>query len=197
MAVIAALVLMVGFIFAAVLRDAVPRQRASDEDFIEEVRSLQEQIRPEGGPGQLPPVGADPSLVPLIVLEPSSLDLGPLPNTAKSTAEIKVHNRGKARLDISDVQTTCACTRGVMDRERIPPGDTGTLTVTIDPFRIFGFESKKTLSLFTNDVKNSPLEVAVKVTIEPEFAVEPAAFDFGEVPQGAPAHITMVLVSVI
>lgn len=184
---------MAGFVFWAVLKGPSHQGGDSEEDFIEEVRALQEDAPGYEGTGQLPPAGADESLVPIVELDPSPLVIDGISNKTQTHAEIKVHNRGKATLQITSVKTNCACAQGRMDRDLIAPGEAGVLRVVVDPFRIYGFEAEKRLTVYTNDPVNGAVDVKIRVTIQPEFALEPMDIDFGEVQKGAPAQATAVL----
>ncbi|HEO70422.1 MAG TPA: DUF1573 domain-containing protein [Candidatus Hydrogenedentes bacterium] len=132
-------------------------------------------------------------MVPLIEVTPAVVEVGPISNEKVTAVEVQVHNRGKALLKVNSVKTNCACTQGRMVSTDVRAGETGTLEVFIDPFRIFGFEARKMLTLYTNDPKNGAVELPVHVTIEPEFLLNPRDFEFGSVEKGRPAELTMVL----
>jgi hypothetical protein len=71
-----------------------------------------------------------------------------------------------------------------MSKSIIPPGGQAPLEVTVDPFRIAGFDSTKTLTLYTNDPKNPTITVDVKAKVSPEIRIEPDAINFGEIQKG-------------
>lgn len=189
--VVVALVVAVVVVLALVQkrRHAGPE---SEQDFLREVRSAADKVSDTEGTGSLPPLGKE-EFIPQIELEPDVLELGPLSNKEKSTHEVKVFNRGRVALKIDNINTTCACTTGKMKNAVIPPGESGTLLVTIDPFRIPGFSSEKSLFVFSNDIKHNPITLDVNSRIEPEFSVEPESIDLGEVAKGTPAEGTMIL----
>lgn len=68
---------------------------------------------------------------PRIVVEPETLDLGEVPQEILEMT-YTVRNLGDADLNIEKVSTSCGCTKAVLDRELIPPGETAELRVTFD-----------------------------------------------------------------
>lgn len=142
--------------------------------------------RDEPASGSLPPVDADPSLVPDIELETAELHVGTIPNTRIFETQFKVFNRGKAPLRLGDVRTSCVCTQGRIPESgrTVPPGGESVVEVMVDPRRIPGFHSRKTLTVFSNDPDEARINIDVVADIEPEFEVVPESIEFGEVPKG-------------
>ncbi len=146
--------------------------------------------------GALPPVDSAQDLVPSMAVDVNVVDLGVIPNTGEGHGKLTVHNRGKGPLRIDEVRSSCACTAGAFSPGAlpIPPGASADLNIKVDPKRIYGFESKKTLTLFSNDPVRPSLEVVVSAKIDPEFSLEPGTFDFGTVAKGTAAakeiHLT-------
>lgn len=136
----------------------------------------------------LPPIDADPSLVPVIALAAPELNCGTIPNTGITERTMAVYNRGKAPLFINDIRTSCACTTGrVPESARsIPPGGEGVIEIAIDPWRIPGFYSRKSLTVFSNDPRNGRVTFDVVANIEPEFETTPEKANFGKVTKGQP-----------
>lgn len=128
--------------------------------------------------------GMDPSMVPVIEVETHVYDMGTVANDKPTKGQVMVFNRGKLPLEISQVTTSCACTMGTIVNKTIPPGGQEPMIVTIDPNRIPGFDSTKTLSIYSNDSKNSIMQVDVTCKVEPEFSIEPRDVDFGVVTKG-------------
>ena len=79
----------------------------------------------------------------------------------------------------------------------IPPGGSAELNIKVEPKRIYGFESKKTLTLFSNDPVRPSLEVTVSAKVDPEFSLEPDKLDFGTVAKGSTAVKEMRLRTLI
>lgn len=139
--------------------------------------------------GALPPWQSSAKEVPVIsVVGGEKVDMGLIPNDRPSTKTLTITNKGLQPLKISDVQTNCACTIGKMaDTTPIAPGKNGELVITVNPNRIFGFHSLKTLTIFSNDPDRPTVPVEVEARVEPEFVLEPENFDFGVVEKGVPS----------
>ncbi len=69
---------------------------------------------------------------PRIVVEPRSQDLGERPQQHLEL-DYTVRNEGNSALQIEEVTTTCACTKGAVDELIIAPGRSTVLRVTMDP----------------------------------------------------------------
>lgn len=164
-------------------------------DFIEEILALQSSLPASGGSGSLPPIDADPGMTPKIELETTHLDMGVVRNDEVTHTNLKVYNRGKAPLTISKIDTTCACTLGNLapDRATIPPGREAEIRITMNPFRIPGFHSKKTLTVFSNDPITPSLSFEVEALVDPEFEMIPDAIDFGVVNKGETPQVRMLI----
>jgi len=167
---------------------AIESQAVKTEDaFIEEVRTLQEQTPDDPNlMAALPSVEAPQDEVPVIELESQELDMGVISADEVARKSFKVYNRGKAVLNLLDITTTCHCTLGAIPEasKSIPPGGEGVIDVIVNPARIPGFQSHKTLTVFSSDPKNNRVSFAVKAKITPEFTLEPETLDLGNVQKG-------------
>ncbi len=65
-------------------------------------------------------------------------------------ASIAFTNAGNEDLTIAEVETPCGCTKATLDRDRLAPGESGTLEVAIDTTRLSGAYDK-TLKIRSND----------------------------------------------
>ncbi len=157
-------------------------------------RAGNEGERGGGNVGQVPPASKPADQVPVIEVETAEFDAGVIGNQGPSHRKLRVWNRGKAPLKISDVRTTCACTTGKPEPSEtgILPGAESYIDITLDPFRIPGFHSKKTITILSNDPKHPMFDVSVSARVEPEFDLVPEEADFGEVQKGQSPVITMI-----
>jgi len=177
---------------------AATRAPDSEDTFIEKARQLAETAGQSPQAGELPPAKPQQAsgAAPLMVLEPpKTLDFGTIPRQGMTTGEIKVHNKGEAPLHITKVQSSCGCTKAKIEEKAkvVPPGGTSIITVTADPNRIPGFESRKTVIVMSDDPKNPRVQLSVLAKIDPEFTLEPRNAEFGEIRKGAAPTQTMVL----
>ena len=177
---------------------AATRAPDSEDEFIEKARQLAQANVQSPQAGELPPAKTQEPTgpAPLMVLEPpKTLDLGTIPRQGVTTGEIKVHNKGEAILHITKVQSSCGYTKATIEEKAkvVPPGGTSIITVTADPNRLSGFESRKTVTVMSDDPKNPRVQLSVLAKIDPEFALEPRNIEFGEIRKGAAPTQTMVL----
>ncbi len=124
-------------------------------------------------------------------LEPE-FDMGTIGNEKVTEKTLSISNDGPGTLEIKDVRTSCGCTQGYFrDRKKdkikttkLKPGDSAVLYISVDPFRVPGFDSRKTLTLFTNDPNNLTASFDVVAKVEPEFEVDPEQLHLGVLDKG-------------
>lgn len=185
---------VLGFIFWAALSPSVESTGSAEDDFLRSVR--EEAVRnPETAVtevGGVPPGGTDMSKVAVIdVLR--DFDAGTIPNDRITTTTLPIRNKGAFDLIIGEISTQCACTVGAVEKKVIPPGGEQAMTIALDPHRIPGFESKKVLTIFSNDPRSGMTQVSVSCKVEPEFGVEPGKVEFGQVVRGQTVTAQVVL----
>jgi hypothetical protein len=176
---------------------AAPAQAPNKEDkFLEQARKLAETApaAKSNENGLLPPATENSDNVPIIQVESTELDMGLIPREGLTKREIKVHNTGKAPLEITQVSQSCGCTKASIDpdKKNVAPGGETIVTVTVDPHRIANFEATKQIYINSNDPKQPHLVINVKSKIDPEFAIDPKDVDFGDVPKGTEAEKTLI-----
>jgi hypothetical protein len=133
---------------------------------------------------------------PSIWVESNKIDLGLVPNHEKHYDTMTVENRGEQNLKIIKINTTCPCTQGIIDPDDsvIPPGGSAEIQIQLDPFRMAGFTSTKTLTIVSNDVKNPQLKVDVSAHVNPEYELLPQGVaNFQTVQQGETPKIKYIL----
>ncbi len=129
---------------------------------------------------------------PKIHIETTDYDTGILPADDKSVRKIKVANNGDSTLNIKSVKSSCGCVSGSIEKKVIAPGGSTDLVVTIDPNRISGFKSTKTITLFSDDPDNPRVQVKVTARLEQTYEMEPQNIDFGTVEKGTPAEASIL-----
>lgn len=133
-------------------------------------------------------IGRPESGGPKIEIEVEYFDMGEIESDEIAEDFIRVFNRGESNLIIAKVTTECNCTEGVMLDQVIPAGGEGVLRVTVHPSRIKGYDSTKTLTLFTNDPNTPKANIKISAVVKPGIVWEPKRLDFGEIPQGQGAE---------
>ncbi|MBX3176819.1 MAG: DUF1573 domain-containing protein [Candidatus Hydrogenedentes bacterium] len=157
----------------------------SDEDFVNSIR--QSSVTGEVD-GTMPPVDQNmEDAVAKIRVETNELDVGVVPNDRLYRTQFKIYNDGKMPLKITRIDTTCACTQGLIPPEGgvVPPGGEGHIDIVIDPFRIPGFFSRKVLTITSTDPRNMMTEVGVTARVEPEYELDMDEINLGEIQKGA------------
>ena len=172
-----------------------PGKESDDDQFLQEIREIA-PTAPSTEEGLVPPM-AKADEVPRIELDPAGdVNMGTIRNDGNTTMEIKVHNKGKAPLKITKITTGCGCTQAKMEEKdkTIAPGAFSPLGITINPAKIAsGFESRKSVTLNSNDPATPALKFDVIVKVNPEYLLEPAQVAFGTVEKGKPHEQTLLL----
>jgi hypothetical protein len=132
---------------------------------------------------------------PRISVETEHVDMGLISNEEKTTEIVAVSNEGTAPLRIKAVTGSCSCIRGQMvdEVEVIRPGESADLAITMDPFLVPGFETSKSITVYSDDPQLPRVILTVVCDIEPEFSLEPPFINFGTVEKGEEAVEEMVL----
>ncbi len=159
-----------------------------DEAFLQRVReSASTASAPLQASGTIHPG----NLIARIELETHHFEMGLISYEGVSTREMKIYNLGSSNLEISQIRTTCNCTVGAMRNKVIPPGETGILEIRVDPSRIPGFYTTKTLTLYTNDPTNPHPTIDVTTHVEAEAEFSPSEFRLGSLSRGEGAEMVM------
>lgn len=204
--VIAVILIVVGvfFVVAYMRTSGASKVPEDTNEFLAEVRAMREAGQGSTVRDGLLHGGPDGSLGgPKIELEATKLDLGEIDNSKPTTTTLMVYNRGGAPLEISDIRTTCGCTVGEMEKNGfrsdwmpvpfIPPKDQLPMTITVDPFRIAGFDSTKVLTVISNDPVTPAVEIPVTARVRPEFTLEPESLELGSVQNGESNEARVIL----
>jgi len=170
-----------------------PKVSDKTDSFLKEVRQTADTAPPSEEQGAIPGTTSDPTMVPKLVLSQPKYYVGTIANDDLFHGKFPIYNKGKAPLIIDNVDTECACTLGKMEKKTIPPGGTGILDVTVNPFRIPGFHSSKNLTITTNDPRNRMVTLNVSSDVKPEFELVPDGLDFGTIQKGTTVQKTMIL----
>jgi len=130
---------------------------------------------------------------PDIELPTDHVDLGLIESDAVAEKLITVFNHGGRPLTIEKVTTSCHCTEGAMVASVVPPGGVGKMKITVDPSRVKGDKSTKTLTVVSDDPDEPMVELKVSATIAPSIETDTTVLDFGTLRQGESAERRMRL----
>jgi len=125
---------------------------------------------------------------PAITFEKVVHDFGNIGPGSENVCEFKFTNTGDKLLTIARVSKTCGCTPYTLEKKQYQPGESGTLKVKYHASSRGG-SVKKTLTVYSNDVANSKVELVIKAKIVPQISYLPRSIDlvFNEENAGCPA----------
>jgi hypothetical protein len=103
---------------------------------------------------------------PHIVVEPSSFDFGKAVQNQTLAKEFSIRNYGDAELVIEKVSTTCGCTAAIPAENKVKPGGSTPLRVTLET-RSYSGRVQRTVVVRSNDPASELTEVKVEVTVVP------------------------------
>lgn len=102
-------------------------------------------------------------------------DFGTMDRYAKNKHTFLLKNTGQGPLEVEVTGTTCKCTISGVDREKIPPGETGEIDVEWEAKVLdAATEFEQKIELSTNDPKNRFVSLIIKgYVVEPLRALPP------------------------
>ena len=92
------------------------------------------------------------------------INYGVLEFTADGTCEFKFTNTGKEQLLLKNVKSTCGCTVPEWPRDPVKPGDSASILVSYDTYRVGSFS--KSIYVYSN-ASNSPNRLLIKGRVKP------------------------------
>jgi hypothetical protein len=108
-------------------------------------------------------------------------------------AEIELKNTGSDTLVITHVQPTCGCTNAPLTKNILAPGESTSMIITLSISSYQG-EIQKSIRIFSNDPKNSVLELTLKANIKRDIFVTPSSFvSFTDIRVGETSNQTLTL----
>jgi len=129
-------------------------------------------------PGEGPPIRAQ------MELSPEEVSFGSIDPYTVRTADVIVNNIGNAVLTASRIKSSCACIQARIEKYSIEPGRQTTLHVRMNPQNYHANDPRLGIIIYTNDPIDPIKTLTVSANIEPEFTIEPAELDFGDLPVG-------------
>jgi hypothetical protein len=99
-----------------------------------------------------------------IVVEPPTFDFGPALPGKTLHKEFLIRNHGNEDLVIEGVSTTCGCTAALADRQKIRPGASTALRVSLET-RDYSGPLQRLVLIRSNDPTRERYEVKLLVTV--------------------------------
>ena len=113
-------------------------------------------------------------------------DFGVLDMRGGSSHDFVFTNVGDAPLKLASGATSCRCTVSKLDRERIPPGGSGTVTLTWKPINVPG-SATQTAKILTNDPDRPVVELTIFGKISATMRLTPSELVFSRLTTGETA----------
>lgn len=108
--------------------------------------------------------------LPKIEITPSSFDFGDVEFGKILDYTFKLKNAGNEILEIKRVATSCGCTKGEINKEKINPGEEAELLVTYDTGAMSGSHAQgkqeRIIYVKSNDPVNPQVEVMIKANVK-------------------------------
>jgi hypothetical protein len=104
---------------------------------------------------------------PRIRVEPETFDFGKALPGKTLRKEFTLRNFGNQELVLQGISTTCGCTAALAGEEKIAPGGSTSLRVTLETRSYKGRVERRVL-VRSNDPQTPLLEIRVSVTVEAE-----------------------------
>jgi hypothetical protein len=115
---------------------------------------------------------------PVLQVDKTAIDFGVIPSGVKVTKNFRLTNVGNSVLIINKLYTGCGCTEVRLSRNKIEPGTSEMLFVTME---LEGYGQKNNIYVFYNDPQKRVVELSVKAEPILQSTIEPAVIDFGQI----------------
>jgi len=99
-----------------------------------------------------------------IEFQDTLINYGELEFSADGTCEFSFLNTGKGQLMLKNVKSTCGCTVPEWPKEPIKPGNSASIIVSYDTYRVGSFS--KSIYVYSNAI-NSPNRLLIKGRVKP------------------------------
>ena len=153
----------------------------------------------QGGPVKKVPwankfFSGTPDNPPPVVLQ----DFGAVPKGTVKTYRFKMTNIYAVPMQVAEPQPNCGCVSVLEYTALMKPMETGYIEIKVDTSRVEGPKVIKLPVQFKGRAANgqpfeSEADLEVRVVSRPEIAVNPGAFNFGQVPAGQKAVASVVV----
>lgn len=117
---------------------------------------------------------------PKIQVDEEIHDFGVMEDSETGHHEFILENVGTAPLTIKVASTTCKCTKGEVEKERIYPGEKTNMILEWVPKGYTG-DFSQTATLSTNDPARSSVDLKVKGRVHAPMAIVPRTMLFGQI----------------
>ncbi|MHC5024126.1 MAG: DUF1573 domain-containing protein [Planctomycetota bacterium] len=139
------------------------------------------------GPGATTPTPTPTVAGPMLTVDRSGHDFGPISDVQPHTTSFTISNTGTERLIISEIKRGCGCTSVSMPKYDFAPGEQVTMQVVFDPKRKTG-RQEKAVTLLSNTQPDGVTKIDIAATVEPMLRFLPEMIRFGTLKLGQEHH---------
>lgn len=104
--------------------------------------------------------------------EKTELELNPPPGSETAVATFKYENKGKAKINIKAVRTSCGCTTAALKKNDVDPGEKGEIVATLKTGDRVGMQ-QKTVTVETDDPSTPQTILTLKANIVQVLELQP------------------------
>jgi hypothetical protein len=128
----------------------------------------------------------------LQVVEGTKLDLGSVNRGTVVEKKVSLMNTGSDTLILGKVEASCGCTGTLVSRDRIAPGESGTILITFNS-RNFNGPVHKTIAVNSNSVDAPRTTIEFTATVIEEVSLSQSQFWFREAEVGRTSFATITV----
>lgn len=136
--------------------------------------------------------GSDAAAQPKLAVEGPVFDFGQVEQGMTVDHIFRLVNQGTETLVLDQVKSSCGCTAAVTSATEIPPGQAGTVSVTLDTLKLAG-ATTKTITVYSNDPAVPAAGVTLTGRVVADVYVSPATLYVGRLRKGAAGHFEIAV----
>lgn len=121
-------------------------------------------------------------------------NFGVISDDTPMDAAFSFKNTGAGALEITNMQGSCGCTVGALDKRVYQPGESGTIKVTFNPHGKKG-PQHTTVTVYSNDETKPQVVLNIKSEIKPLVAIEPQFAVLNQIAKGKGGKTTVTVTS--
>jgi|ERR1051326_2400758 hypothetical protein len=129
---------------------------------------------------------------PKIVFDQIGYDFGTTSKVQSVSGSLPFRNDGDGELQVTKIDTTCACTYANAHPTKLQPGETGSLDFGIKLGPSVGTIVEQ-IFLSSNDPKNPMVTLTLMLYVKPIFEVTPSEFRLGDLQKGSTTNLTVLV----
>lgn len=117
-------------------------------------------------------------LEPKIEFETTDQEFGEIYDDQPQSMKFRFTNTGTGTLVIRELQASCQCTAGELEKRSYEPGESGEILVVFNPYSKRG-NQRQYVRVFSNDVERPQVIVNLRGRVRPRIYIDPKLISFG------------------